>query len=171
MNNIDIIRYSEQSSANFLRWLYILFLGPFIVWCQYMVASDIPVKLAKHDISEVFFGVIFLLISVVGIYTWVVAIYELKIVATTVELTPERITGTSRYGKHWEMDYKNVVSITVPRLGGWHITLKDANGKQLNVSVSINLLGECMETLQKRAVNVKKVNFGIYRDNPHIWKK
>jgi len=38
------------------------------------------------------------------------------------------------------------------------------------VSIFAHPFGDCMETIQKKAVNAIKIDFGRHKDNKRIWK-
>ncbi len=162
------MKYTEEKSIPFFKFSYFLVGLPMSIVVQYSVLLNVPIRYLNHQYSEVFFGCLIFAGMFLLEYTCLIAIHELFSVAVVVELTEETIIGFSLIGKRrWEMRYDAIVEIS-PKQMGWSFRLVDMTGNKIFISVYVNPLSSCMETIQIKAVNAKKIDFGRYKNNPKI---
>lgn len=141
------------------------------IFAQYAVIVNVPIRYMNHQYGEVFSGCAGFILIFVFEYTCLVAIHELFSVAVAVELTEESITGFSLIGrKKWEMKYESIKEIS-PKQTGWSFRIVDVDGNKMFISVYVNPLAECIETIRKKSVNAKKIDFGRYETDPNMKKK
>ncbi len=166
----EIKIYRESNARWIQKLIFIIFWIPVTLLIEYSMLNNVPLYYEKNQIGEIFGACIGFMLCVIGQYLCIVAIVELKTIASVVELTDDRVIGYSRTGKHrWEMKYEDIVSIT-PKQNGWALILRDKDGNKLMISIFAHPFGDCMETIQKKAVNAKEINFGRHKDNKRIWK-
>ncbi len=164
-------RTCKEPNARWIQKLiFIIFWIPATLLIEYSMLNNVPLYYEKNQIGEIFGACIGFMLCVIGQYLCVVAIVELKTVASIIKLTEDRVIGYSRFGKHhWEMRYEDINTIT-PKQNGWALILKDKEDNKLMVSIFAHPFGDCMETIQKKAVNAIKIDFGRHKDNKRIWK-
>jgi len=163
-------RYKERPDALFFQISLFIFGIPASIAVQYTIIINAPIFYRADQFGQLIAACIIFSGCILLEYLCVEAIRELKTVASTVELTDDRVIGFSRFGKHhWEMRYEDINTIT-PKQNGWALILKDKEDNKMMVSIFAHPFGDCMETIQKKAVNAIKIDFGRHKDNKRIWK-
>ncbi|MBN2434562.1 MAG: hypothetical protein JXK07_04765, partial [Spirochaetes bacterium] len=85
-----------------------------------------------------------------------------------VKLFDNRIVAYNMWMRPRTIRYEDVVEFRVMKFVSGMLVLT-STGKTLRLISGIQHLGECIENIQKRAVNLKKINFGGKDKIPNFW--
>jgi hypothetical protein len=123
----------------------------------------------------------FLMLPIAGFYMfWMgfFSFFDLFSIATEIDLNENEVIGRSYFLKRsWSMKYLDIESIIRPKgflglsLKKSSMHVKSFNGKCLYIGTDVENFGLCIQELRKKAINVKKVDYGEWPSVDTVWNR